>query len=91
MQHCPSQAYRLCCVWNSAPTYYYRYWIVASGDLFKYVPYTQNCYNTGDKLQDVVAKIDDVCGCTLNHEVTVETSSPYYGLKSYNEWSPKCK
>ena len=39
-----------------------------------------------------MAKIDDVCGCTLNHEVYVDTceNKAYYDLRYFWYHNPKC-
>jgi len=79
-KHCPKEAFGFCCLWNHLKPGF-KWYGVKKGLVTKYVPYTANCYGDGDKAWDVVAKIDDVCGCTLNHEVTVDVNSDYYGLR----------
>jgi len=88
-KHCPKGAFGFCCAWNHANPFYK--WLgVQSGLVYKFFPFTDNCKSSGNYASDVVDKLNDVCGCTLNHEVTVDTTSDYYGLRFYQPWNPKC-
>ena len=53
-------------------------------------PYTKNCENKGDKPWDVLYKINDACGCTLNHEVEVDVHSDYFKLRKLPPYAPQC-
>jgi len=90
-KHCPKEAFDFCCKYNKASDWekyylikYYWKWIV------KFVPYVANCKDSKDSSLDVLHKLNDACGCTLNHEVKVDITSDYYKLRHYWPGSPKC-
>jgi len=90
-KHCPIEAFGFCCLWNWAPPYY-KYIGVKKGLVYKFAPYSKNCKNDGDSWGDVVAKINDVCGCTLNHEVYVDIcdNKAYWQLRYFWYGNDKC-
>jgi hypothetical protein len=88
-KHCPKEAFAFCCIWNHV-NYFHKWIAVKKGYLVKIAPYAKNCKNDGDSVAAVVDKVNDVCGCTLNHEVTIDKTSDYYGLRYYPPYSPKC-
>lgn len=89
IQHCPKEAFAFCCIWNFANPWE-KYWAIKTGVLYKLAPYSANCKGDKDTWKDVLAKVDDVCGCTLNHEVTVDVKSDYYGLRFFGPFSKQC-
>jgi len=88
-KHCPKEAFGFCCLYNSAPDPI-KYWAIATGFIDHIAPYTENCKGDGDSNWDVLKKLNDACGCTLNHEVTVDVTSDYYALRWYKPHNPKC-
>jgi len=90
-KHCPIQAFAVCCVWNWFDDSDKAY-AVSSGLLTAIVPWTANCQDSSDTPASVVAKVNDVCGCTLDHEVTLDiTANPdYYNLKPLGFFDPNC-
>jgi hypothetical protein len=88
-KHCPKEAFGFCCAWNFGSDFQ-KYWYVATGGVYHFAPYAASCKNDGDSTWDVVKKINDVCGCTLNHEATVDVTSAYYGLRRKSPHSPEC-
>jgi hypothetical protein len=52
-------------------------------------PYTDSCKGSGDKWSDVIGKIDDVCGCTLAHDVLVTPDNDYLALNNKAECKNK--
>jgi hypothetical protein len=89
-KHCPKEAFGFCCAWNNAPIFI-KYWGIESGAVEYFAPYTKNCKSSGDYTWDVLNKLNDACGCTLNHEVKVDVTSDYYKLRYYDPHSPQCK
>ncbi|RKU46430.1 hypothetical protein DL546_006468 [Coniochaeta pulveracea] len=85
-KHCPKDAFGFCCAWNKADPWT-KYWAYISGFLHHIAPYTDNCKNDKDKWYDVIGKIDDVCGCTLAHQVLVTPDNDYLALN----YKPECK
>jgi hypothetical protein len=69
----------------------YKYGSVFCGIIYEKAPWTVNCNSPGDSTQKIVDKIDDVCGCTLNHEVVMDTGYPYWDLRIYPLDAPICK
>ena len=88
-KHCPKEAFAFCCIWNFANEWE-KYFAIKKGILYKLAPYSKNCKGDKDTWKDVLEKVDDVCGCTLNHEVDVDIKSDYYGLRFYKPWSKQC-
>ena len=78
-QHCPSEAFAFCCTWNSYDSYT-KTLSVTSSALFSLAPWTTNCQDVDGTSADVVKKIDDVCGCTLNHKVALDTTNAYFNF-----------
>ncbi|EON98257.1 hypothetical protein UCRPA7_6218 [Phaeoacremonium minimum UCRPA7] len=88
-KHCPKEAFGFCCAWNYAPDFI-KWYAVKYDILYAVAPYASSCKSSDDTAWDVVNKVNDVCGCTLNHEVTIDTSNAYYGLRALNPGNSKC-
>lgn len=88
-KHCPKEAFGFCCKYNSASDWF-KFWAIKYGIIEHIAPYTKSCRGDKDSHWDVLKKLNDVCGCTLNHEVTVDVTSDYYDLRWYYPHNPKC-
>lgn len=89
LQHCPKEAFGFCCAYNHASDWF-KWWAIEHGIVEAFAPYTKNCRGSGDSTWDVLKKLNDACGCTLNHEVKVDVTSDYYALRYFNPHNPKC-
>jgi len=78
-------------LWNFANPFY-KFIGIQSGLVYALAPYTKNCDGNSDSWKDVVAKIDDTCGCTLNHEVYIDIcdNAAYWQLRYFWFGNPKC-
>ncbi|KAH8910357.1 hypothetical protein BR93DRAFT_955518 [Coniochaeta sp. PMI_546] len=88
-KHCPKEAFGFCCLYNFASDWQ-KFWAIKYGIIEHIAPYTANCKGSGDSTLDVLKKLNDACGCTLNHEVKVDTTSDYYKLRYFSPHSPQC-
>jgi len=90
-KHCPKEAFDFCCKYNKASDWD-KFWLIKYGWywIVKYAPYVKNCKSDSDSAYDILLKLNDACGCTLNHEVTIDITNDYYKLRHYPCGSPKC-
>lgn len=88
-KHCPKEAFAFCCIWNQASVWE-KYWAVESGFVYEVAPYSKNCADS--TCWQTVDKIDDVCGCTLHHKVTLDINSEpdYWNLRHYGCGDAHC-
>jgi hypothetical protein len=94
-KHCPSTALDYCCQWYTLRPNEKTY-VVTSGVLVHFLPWTANCdaegpFDTPDQIETVVRKVDNICACTLKHQVSVTLPNDYAALTGLPVNDPVCR
>jgi hypothetical protein len=94
-QHCPSTAYDYCCQWYTL-SQTDKKTIVSDGTLVYFLPWTSNCGASGPfdspaQIEGVVKDVDDVCACTLKHQVGVKLPNEYAAITALTPEDPVCE
>jgi len=69
--------------------------VVKTGIFYHFVPWSANCgaagpFVTDAQVDDVVKDINNVCACTLNHQVKVALPNDYAALSALGVRDPAC-